>query len=142
MFILYWLYPAGITLINWSSNLEMPTLDIEIKHSRLTILNTKITAVKHFHRDLISYVTNIKRETPHLVAVVHLNFRAGSTFPVPVCTVQPGWSGQTLCFIKVEFNLTKGVDVRGVHLGSQFQFLTVESFHILEPLPLPQTLIL
>ena len=23
-------------------------------------------------------------------AVVHLNFRAGSTFPVPVCTVLPG----------------------------------------------------
>ena len=23
-------------------------------------------------------------------AVVHLNFRAGSTFPVPVCTVSPG----------------------------------------------------
>ena len=29
-------------------------------------------------------------------AVVHLNFRAGLTFPVPVCTVP---SGQTLCFI-------------------------------------------
>jgi len=24
------------------------------------------------------------------VAVVHVNFRAGSTFPVPVCTVSPG----------------------------------------------------
>jgi len=23
-------------------------------------------------------------------AVVHLNFRAGSTFPVPFCTVSPG----------------------------------------------------
>ena len=23
-------------------------------------------------------------------AVVHLNFQAGSTFPVPVCTVSPG----------------------------------------------------
>ena len=23
-------------------------------------------------------------------AVVHFNFRAGSTFPVPVCTVSPG----------------------------------------------------
>ena len=23
-------------------------------------------------------------------AVVHLNFRVGSTFPVPVCTVSPG----------------------------------------------------
>ena len=49
-------------------------------------------------------------------AVVHFNFRAGSTFPVPVCTVphglwvnkadtqqdypvQQGGRGQTLCFI-------------------------------------------
>ena len=29
------------------------------------------------------------RET--LAAVVHLNFRAGSTFPVLVCTVSPGY---------------------------------------------------
>ena len=29
-------------------------------------------------------------------AVVHLNFRAGSTFPVSVCTVSPGLIKQTL----------------------------------------------
>ena len=57
-------------------------------------------------------------------AVVHLNFRAGSTFPFPVCTVlssmdmtsrwpvQQGWRGQTLCFIQVEFTFTKGAEVR------------------------------
>ena len=99
MFILYWSYFAGITLINWSSNLEIPTLDIEIKHSRLTILNTKITAVKHFHKDLISYVTNIKRESPHWhwAAMVHLNFRAGSTFPVTVCTVPSSVNRTSRC---------------------------------------------
>ena len=42
-------------------------------------------------------------------AVVHLIFRAGSTFPVPICTVSPkqtlnrtskqGWRGQTLGWI-------------------------------------------
>ena len=30
------------------------------------------------------------KETLSRAAVVHLNFRAGSTFPVPVCTVSPG----------------------------------------------------
>ena len=62
-------------------------------------------------------------------AVVHLNLRAGSTFPVPVCTVSPrllvnkadtqqhqpvqqGLRGQTLCFIQVEFTFTKGAEVR------------------------------
>ena len=49
-------------------------------------------------------------------AEVHLNFRAGSTFPVPVCTVSPtqqGWRGQTLGWIyfywrvKIKFKSTK-----------------------------------
>ena len=64
-------------------------------------------------------------------AVVHLNFRARSTSPVPVCTVPYGhWGlksrqstglagatrltrGQTLFFIYVEFTFTKGAEVRG-----------------------------
>ena len=60
-------------------------------------------------------------------AVVHLNFRAGSTFPVLVYTVPPdiGLIEQTLnrtsrcnkvdaVRLKVEFTFTKGSAVRGV----------------------------
>ena len=59
-------------------------------------------------------------------AVIHLNFRAGSTFPVPVCTVSPGhWDiQQTLnrtsrcdkvdtVSLEVEFTITKGAKGRG-----------------------------
>ena len=36
-------------------------------------------------------------------AVVHLNFRAGSTFLVPVCTVSPGyWVNRTSRWNKVD----------------------------------------
>ena len=50
-------------------------------------------------------------------AVVHLNLRAGATFPVPDCTVPSSMDrtsrcGQTLCFMKVEFTLTKGAELR------------------------------
>ena len=54
-------------------------------------------------------------------AVVHLNFRAGSIFPIPVCIVPSSWTGlasatrltlSDICFIKVEFTFTKGADLR------------------------------
>ena len=54
-------------------------------------------------------------------AVVHLNFRAGSTFPVPVCTIPSsslGLGGATrltwsdFMLHKTEFTLTKGADLR------------------------------
>ena len=35
--------------------------------------------------------------TETMVAVVHLNFRAGSTFPVPVCTVPSSMDRTSQC---------------------------------------------
>jgi len=35
-------------------------------------------------------INSLYKATLSRAAVVHLNFRAGSTFPVPVCTVSPG----------------------------------------------------
>ena len=52
--------------------------------------------------DTITEITTLyiyidaKLSSRSLAAAVHLNFRAGSTFPVPVCTVSPGhWVTQT-----------------------------------------------
>ena len=70
--------------------------------------------VKEYRRR-INWIRRRWRSMPR-AAVVHLNFRSGSTFPVPVCTalhghwvneednqkdypVQQGWLGQIFCFL-------------------------------------------
>ena len=53
-------------------------------------------------------------------AVVHLNFRAGSTFPVPVCTVPSSMDRTSWCnkvdavrlYASYRLNLLKGAEVR------------------------------
>jgi len=53
---------------------DPPSIDTAISDSQLYPLK----------RGLMILKTDLRS------AVVHLNFRAGSTFPVPVCTVSPG----------------------------------------------------
>ena len=71
------------------------------KHERIIRINTKPgkTAKYNFHiidqiKVSMTYICEtgivfFARSTPW-AAIVHLNFRAGSTFPVPVCTVLHG----------------------------------------------------
>ena len=42
------------------------------------------------HSEICFYYLSADKEANLRAAVVHLNFRAGSTSPVPVCTVSPG----------------------------------------------------
>ena len=65
---------------------------------------------------LVKYNMYISR-----AAVVHLNFRAGSTFPVPVCTVSPGLSVN-----KQTLNMTSKVDVVRLYASYGFNLLLLK----------------
>ena len=49
-----------------------------------------LTNIKLKWNTLICNTPPIKDKQRTRAAIVYLNFRAGSTFPVPVCTVSPG----------------------------------------------------
>jgi len=69
------------------------------------LTGTKTTSVSAISSDIPS-------QTPSLgyarAAVVHLNFRAGSTFPLPVCTVPALWTGQATRLTRSDFMLHIG----------------------------------
>ena len=58
-------------------------------------------------------------------AVVHLNFRTGSTFPVPVCTVPNSMDRTSRCdkvdavrlYAWLNLLLPRGADLRGICIG-------------------------
>ena len=55
-------------------------------HSELCLQSLMYINVLDKMKDMIALAYVIKEAVR--AAVVHLNFRAGSTFPVPVCTVR------------------------------------------------------
>ena len=59
------------------------------KISKILFLNLRKIRTPYIHLSLLLEKTQV-RLLSHRVAVVHFNFRAGSTFPVPVCTVPHG----------------------------------------------------
>ena len=83
--------------IDWLGNPAMPknkTFSLKIKKSSLEFRICKSRIYPWFWVSHSKFYANRSRER---AAVVHLNFRAGSTFPVPVCIVPSSMDRTSRC---------------------------------------------